>query len=86
MSQSELATFLHDEIVKPPYLWREVNHAEHSSGQVVLYYQRFTVTFMYIWTLPKRDDYAKTTSRIVVVVSDGRDGVAWASAAATLKD
>ena len=53
MSQSELATFLHDEIVKPPYLWREVNHAEHSSGQVVLYYQRFTVTFMYIWTLPK---------------------------------
>ena len=48
--------------------------------------QSFSDARSNVWTLPKRDDYAKTTSRIVVVVSDGRDGVAWTSAAATLKD
>jgi hypothetical protein len=48
--------------------------------------QSFSDAKSNVWTLPKRDDYARTTSRIVVVVNDGRDGVAWTSAAATLKD
>ena len=48
--------------------------------------QSFSDAISNVWTLPKRDDYAQTTSRIVVVVSDGRDGVAWTSAAASLKD
>jgi hypothetical protein len=48
--------------------------------------QSFSDAISNVWTLPKRDDYAKTTSRIVVVVSDGRDGFAWTTAAATLKD
>ena len=48
--------------------------------------QSFSDAISNIWTLPKLDDYAQTKSRIVVVVSDGRDGVAWTSAAASLKD
>lgn len=52
VTQPALQTFLHDNMPKPPYLWREVNHANHNNGQVTLYYQPFSIVFMYIWTLP----------------------------------
>jgi hypothetical protein len=40
-------------MLKPPYLWREVNSAQHLGGKVTLYYQPFSITFMYVWVLPR---------------------------------
>jgi hypothetical protein len=38
------------------------------------------------WDAPKSEDYPRTTSRIIVVVRDGRGGVAWTSKQVTLED
>jgi hypothetical protein len=37
------------------------------------------------WTTPKTDDYAATSSLVLVIVQDSRGGVAWTRAAATLE-
>ena len=37
------------------------------------------------WALPKKEDYAGDTSRLIVVVRDNRGGVAWTMAAVTLE-
>ena len=38
------------------------------------------------WDLPKSEDYAHPTARIIVVVRDGRGGVAWTSKQVSLED
>ena len=37
------------------------------------------------WTTPKVDDYAATSSLVLVVVRDSRGGVAWIHGTATLE-
>jgi hypothetical protein len=70
VTQPALQTFLRDTMPKPPYLWREVNHANHNNGQVTLYYQPYSVIFMYIWTLPKPD-----TQTSYMVIARGDPGI-----------
>jgi hypothetical protein len=37
------------------------------------------------WTLPKSEDYAASTSRLIVVVTDNRGGVTWTTGSASLE-
>ena len=67
ISQPTLAAFLQEHMNKPPYRWREVNHANDRGGRVTLYFQPDLETFMYIWTLPKPDTQ---TSYMVVARGD----------------
>jgi hypothetical protein len=53
-----------------------------SSGQAV----PFTAAIENPWSTPKVDDYAGTSSLVLVVVRDGRGGVAWARGVATLQE
>ena len=69
-TQSALQAFLRDNMVKPPYLWREVNHANYNGSQVTLYYQPFSVVFMYVWVLPKPD-----TQTSYLIIARGNPGV-----------
>jgi hypothetical protein len=74
MPQPELAFFLGENMRKPPHLWREVNHAYYASGQVTLYYQPFSVTFMYVWMLPKPDTQ---TSYMIIARGDPGTPQTW---------
>lgn len=49
----DLEAFYHREAPKPPWLWEEVNGADHVGGHVRLYYQRFQLIWIYIWMLPR---------------------------------
>ncbi len=55
LTQPELSALYRGDMVKPPYLWREVNHAEHNNGIVVLFYHPSKVTWNYIWMLPRSE-------------------------------
>lgn len=69
MSQPELVTFLKQSMSKSPYVWRTVNQVEHDGGQVTLFYDPFSVTFMYVWTLPKPD-----TQTSYLIIARGNPG------------
>lgn len=74
MTQAELLSFYRTNMPKPPYLWREVNHADHLGGIVVLFYQAYAVTWMYIWMLP---DPANNTSYLVIARGDPGTPQTW---------
>jgi hypothetical protein len=71
MSQPELLAFAQSTMPRPPYLWREVNHAEHEGGIVVLYYQATSWTWMYVWMLPGPD-----AQSAYLVIARGDPGMA----------
>ena len=70
LSQPELAAFLKQNMSKSPYVWRTVNQVEHDGGQVTLFYDPFSVTFMYVWTLPKPD-----TQTSYLIIARGNPGM-----------
>lgn len=74
LSQPALLAFHRQNMSKPPHLWREVNHAEHNGGIVVLYYQPFMVIWMYMWMLPNPD---KQTSYLVIARGDPGTPQTW---------
>lgn len=74
LTQAELSAFYRTNMLKPPYLWREVNHAEHNNGIVVLFYHPVKVTWNYLWMLPGPD--AKS-SYLVISRSDPGEPQAW---------
>ena len=65
--QPELLTFLRTGMPKPPYLWREVNHADYAGATVVLFYNDVDGVWIYIWTLPRSD---KETSYMFIAKGD----------------
>ena len=70
ISQPELVTFLKQNMSKSPYVWRTVNEVEHSGGQLTLYYEPFSITFMYVWMLPKPD-----TQTSYLIMARGNPGM-----------
>lgn len=74
LSRSELAVFLRQNMTKSPYVWRTVNQVEHTEGQVTLYYDPFSITFMYVWTLPKPDTQ---TSYLIIARGDPGTPQTW---------
>lgn len=49
-------------------------------------YENFEFNTTNEWDVPKSEDYAHRTARIIVVVRDGRGGVDWTSKLVTLED
>ena len=68
--QPQLLSLLRDGMPKPPYLWREVNHADHAGGTVVLFYRSFKIIWIYIWVLPGPD-----TQTSYMFIAKGYPGV-----------
>jgi hypothetical protein len=71
MPQVELQAFVRQNMPKPPYLWEEVNGAEHQGGAVLLFYHRVFITWIYIWMLPQND--ARLS---YLVIAKGNPGMA----------
>jgi hypothetical protein len=65
--QPELLAFLRTGMPKPPYLWREVNHADYAGATVVLFYNDVNGIWIYIWTIPRPD---KQTSYMFIAKGD----------------
>ncbi len=74
VTQTELSVLYRENMVKPPYLWREVNHAEHNNGIVVLFYHCVKVTWIYLWMLPGPESQS---SYLVISRSDPGEQQAW---------
>jgi hypothetical protein len=74
LTQPELTALYREDMVKQPYLWREVNHAEQNSGIVVLFYHPVKITWNYLWMLPGPD---AQSSYLVISRSDPGESQAW---------
>jgi hypothetical protein len=71
MPQTELQAFVRQSMPKPPYLWEEINKAEHQGGSVYLFYHRVYVIWIYIWMLPQTD-----AQMSYLVIAKGNPGMA----------
>ncbi len=74
MAQPELSEFYRVNMMKPPFLWRQVNHAEHDNGIVVLFYHPVKVTWGFLWMLPGPD---AQSSYLIISRSDPGEPQAW---------
>jgi hypothetical protein len=72
--QPALSQLYRSNMDMPPYLWREVNHAEHNNGIVVLFYHPVKVTWIYLWMLPGPE---VQSSYLVISRSDPGEPQAW---------
>ncbi len=72
--QPALSQLYRSDMPQPPYLWREVNHAEHNNGIVVLFYHPVKITWIYLWMLPGPD---AQSSYLVISRSDPGEPQAW---------
>ena len=70
----ELESYLHREMPKPPWLWEEVNGADHLGGHVRLYYQSIQLIWIYIWMLPAD---AGQHSYLVIAKGDPGEAQTW---------
>ncbi len=74
VTQPELSLYYRTNMSQPPFLWREVNHAERKDGMVVLFYHPVKVTWNYLWMLPGPD---ARSSYLVVSRSGPGEPQAW---------
>jgi hypothetical protein len=71
---SELIRFIQDKMPRPPYLWTDINGAEHNSGMVRAYFQSIQVIWVYTWMLPGPDSQH---SYLVIAKSDPGEAETW---------
>jgi hypothetical protein len=74
MPQTELQSFLRQNMPKPPYLWEEVNGTQYQGGAVFAFYHNVYVTWIYIWMLPQTDSQM---SYLVIAKGDPGEAQTW---------